>query len=210
MLSLSTTAPGVLKIAGGFWTKSPMARASLPLNECFPVSTETVKERWVDVTTRGDRKCGPVYVAVALRPVLGGASVVNSNCGFAIRHRSAVCRRLHTGLAAAATSRRCPAAIKGPMRLLRFDAEFSGGAWLFRGLIDALDINAAPATFGQSRRTAPQLRRGHTDYPTVSPQSRAEAPDSAARSTLDPAAACPLRGDFHGRSADLMSGHSKC
>ncbi|WIW50286.1 hypothetical protein ML401_38280 (plasmid) [Bradyrhizobium sp. 62B] len=56
----------------------------------FPVISETVEGAWVENVVRGDPSLESAYVAAARRLVDRGAIVISSNCGFSVRHQTAV------------------------------------------------------------------------------------------------------------------------
>ncbi|MET4519951.1 hypothetical protein [Bradyrhizobium sp. I1.7.5] len=56
----------------------------------LPVILETVKGAWADVVIRGDQSLEAACIDAARRLVERGAVAITSNCGFFIRHQSAV------------------------------------------------------------------------------------------------------------------------
>lgn len=91
MTSQTPRALGILNLERG--PSPPMPRPGSLLNPAtfdFPVILETVAGAWADVVIRGDPALEPAYIAAARRLVERGAVAISSNCGFSIRHQTAV------------------------------------------------------------------------------------------------------------------------
>lgn len=65
----------------------------------FPVISETIEGAWADNVIAGDPSLEPAYVAAAQRLVERGAIAISANCGFSIRHQSAVAASVNVPVA---------------------------------------------------------------------------------------------------------------
>lgn len=80
----------------------PMPRPGSMLNPAtfdFPIISETVAGAWAENVIRGDPALEPAYIAAARRLVERGAVAISSNCGFSIRHQTAVAASVNVPVA---------------------------------------------------------------------------------------------------------------
>lgn len=73
-------------------TRPPPRPGSIlnPASYNLPVVLETVPGAWAEVVIRGDPQLESAFVAAARRLAQRGAAVITANCGFSIRHQSAI------------------------------------------------------------------------------------------------------------------------
>ncbi|WP_346732865.1 aspartate/glutamate racemase family protein [Bradyrhizobium sp. 195] len=94
MASQTSRALGILDLERGLPPDGtpPLSSGSLinPATYEFPVILETVAGAWADVVVPGDPALEVACIAAARRLVERGAVAISSNCGFFIRHQSAV------------------------------------------------------------------------------------------------------------------------
>ncbi|ARO32648.1 hypothetical protein NXC14_PA00380 (plasmid) [Rhizobium sp. NXC14] len=95
MTSQSSTVLGLLELDEGVSPDSPLLsprEGSLlhPATFGGPVITEMVEGAFADVVIRGDASLEHTCIAAAQRLVDRGANVIAADCGFLIRHQSAI------------------------------------------------------------------------------------------------------------------------
>lgn len=103
MPSQTSRSLGILDLERGLPPGSTplLLRGSLinPATYDFPVILETVAGGWADVVVPGDPALEAACIAAARRLVERGAVAISSNCGFFIRHQSAVAAAVNVPVA---------------------------------------------------------------------------------------------------------------
>ncbi|MER8804832.1 hypothetical protein [Mesorhizobium sp. M0998] len=101
MTALLSRSLGVLKLDQGRDTEETYAFGSVQGagSADSAVITETVEGAWAERVVRGDPALEQAYVAAAKRLVERGAVAISSNCGFTIRHQTAVSSSVHVPVA---------------------------------------------------------------------------------------------------------------
>ncbi|SFL21114.1 hypothetical protein SAMN04488498_1594 [Mesorhizobium albiziae] len=88
---MTTPLLGILELERGTMKSTPLPGGlTNPSTFSVPLILETVDGAWADRVIAGDPALEPAYIAAAKRLVERGATAITANCGFAIRHQSAV------------------------------------------------------------------------------------------------------------------------
>lgn len=82
---------GILQLERGTMESDPRPGGlTNPATFSVPLILETIEGGWADRVIDGDPALEPAYIAAAKRLVERGATAITANCGFSIRHQSAV------------------------------------------------------------------------------------------------------------------------
>ncbi|MCK1528351.1 hypothetical protein IVB15_11555 [Bradyrhizobium sp. 182] len=79
--------------------KSPIGGLLNPETFGFPVISETVEGAWAEVVVRGELALEAACIAAAKKLVQRGAAAISANCGFFIRHQTAVAAAVNVPVA---------------------------------------------------------------------------------------------------------------
>lgn len=91
---------GFLNLERGPSPSEPKLGALLnPATFDFPIISETVAGAWADKVLPGDRTLEPACIAAAQKLVKRGAVAISANCGFFIRHQTAVAASVNVPVA---------------------------------------------------------------------------------------------------------------